>query len=47
MKADTREKQGMGRKPSRSAEQREVHFLEPGAAISRRACSKDSTYTVH
>lgn len=33
------ENQGMGRKPSRSAEQREVHFLERGAAISRRACS--------
>lgn len=33
------ENQGMGRKPSRRAEQREVHFLGLGAAISRRACS--------
>lgn len=32
-------KQGMRRKPSESAEGREVHFLNLGAAISRRAYS--------
>ena len=32
-------KQGMGRKPGKSAEGREVPFLNLGAAISRRACS--------